>query len=485
MATTKIHPIKTTVNNSLKYIMNKDKTTINKAPLNYIMNDKKTLDTSLVSTFACDKLTAIDDFNKVLNHRSASHRSVIAQHLIQSFKPGEVSVDNAHEIGIKLADNFLQGRFQYVVATHIDKEHIHNHIIFNNVSFKDYKTYESKRKNVYKLRDLSDDLCREYGLSVIDNDHRDKTRKDPKYSRSKFKNSFRNILKSDIDNSIKSSINFDDFIENMKALDYAINIDNKFTTFKHKTNGQQRNIRMERLGAPYSKSMIEYRINHEFVDVKMHEFKPIKQRWVKKIIDMTSDQKYQNQPGLNHWAIRQNNQAIIETLNRINQLGCGSYSQLINYITQLEEIHEIDSSSIKELNIEINDYKNLIYHCESFVEQLNLFEHAQLMNENDRVKFIKENNVDINIISKFHEFQNEMLLEGYPIDSVESLKMLIPKIKDELENKRDKTRQLLSDQQKVSNMFNEMKYLANNYDRFIDKPERYPSENNLDLKIDR
>lgn len=480
MAITKIHPIRASAGNSLNYIMNKDKTTINTAPLDYVMDDNKTLETNLISTFGCDILTATDDFNKVLNHRSATQRTVVAQHVIQSFKPGEVSIENAHDIGVKLADEFLDDRFQYVVATHIDKEHIHNHIIFNNVSFENYKTYQSKRKNMYKLRDISDELCREYGLSVIEHEDKNKTRKDPKHSRSKYKNSFRNILKQDIDYTIKKSVSYDDFIENMKRLDYAINVDNKFTTFNHKTNGQQRNIRMERLGTPYSKKMIEYRINNEFIDVKKHEFKPAKQAWVKQVIDITSDEKYHTQPGLNHWAIRQNNQAIIETLNRMNQLGCGSYSQLVNYVTQLEEIYDTDTTNIREINVQINDLKQLIKRSENILEQFNLYEHAQALTGVDKETFIKDNDVDLEIISKFREFQNELFLEGYPIDSLESLRALIPKIKEELENKRSETRQLLSDQQKVTTMVNEMKHLANNYDRFIEKPERYPSEKDVD-----
>lgn len=479
MATTKIHPIKTMVNNSLKYITNKDKTTINLAPIGYITDENKTLNSRLVSTFGCDALTATDDFNKVLNNQKSSHRTVTAQHIIQSFKPGEVDVNTAHEIGIKLADRFLEDRFQYVVATHIDKDHIHNHIIFNNVSFKDFKTYQSKRKNMYRLRDLSDDLCREHGLSVIEHENKNKMRRDPKHSRSKYKNSYRNILKADMDDVIKQSINFDDFIDKMKQLDYEVNQDNKFTTFRHKTNGQQRNIRMERLGSPYSKRMIEYRINNEFVDIKKHEFKPLKHAWVKRVIDMTADQKFETESGLRHWAVRQNNQAIIETLNRMNQLGCGSYNQLVKYVNQLEEIYDNDTVAIKEINVEINDLKQLLNRSNRFIEQLKLYEHAQALSEEGQKVFKQDNNVDHDIVDKYKEFQNELLLEGFPIDSVKDLQKLIPNIEQELDKKRQQTRQLLSDQQKIDGLVNEMKYLANNYDKFIEKPIRYPAENEI------
>ncbi len=167
MAITKIHSIKTAVNSSLDYIMDVEKTTLNSQPLDYIMNENKTLNSQLVSTYGCNKNTAISDFNRILNNSQATNRTVSAQHMIQSFKPGEVDINTAHEIGIKFADEFLKGNFQYVIATHVDKEHIHNHIIFNNVSFKDFSSFKNKKKNISDMREISDNLCKEYGLSII------------------------------------------------------------------------------------------------------------------------------------------------------------------------------------------------------------------------------------------------------------------------------------------------------------------------------
>lgn len=456
MATTKIHPIKTKVNDAINYILNKD----------------KTLDTTLVSTYGCDKETAITDFNLVLNNTKATNRSVAAQHLIQSFKPGEIDIDTAHEIGVRLADNFLKGRHQYVLATHIDKEHIHNHIIINQVSFVDFKSFKSKRENVYTIRELNDELCAEYGLSVIRGTNKNKERIDPKHSRGQYKNSFRSQLKSDIDYAIQYALNYEDFIKIIHE-DYTVNMSGKYTTFKHKTNGQVRPIRMERLGASYTKNMIDFRINNEFMNIKNHAFKPLKKNWVKEIIDLTSDEKFTTEPGLRYWAVRQNNQAIIETINRMNQLGCGSYNQLKIYVEQLETLYSNDEKEIHEINVEINSLKALLIRTESVRENLNLYLHAEQLYGEEKQKFIEKHNIEEHTLEAFADLKDELLKEGYPIETVNDLSQLTVKINELLERKRAETKELIGDQRKEISFINEMKFLANNYDKFIGKVPQY------------
>ena len=91
----------------------------------------------------------------------------LAHHLIQSFEPGEVSFEKTHEIGKQLADAVTKGQYEYVLTTHIDKGHVHNHIIFCAVNFVDYHKYNSNKRSYYGIRNISDRLCYENGLSVI------------------------------------------------------------------------------------------------------------------------------------------------------------------------------------------------------------------------------------------------------------------------------------------------------------------------------
>lgn len=157
MAYTKIHAIKATVDKAIEYICNPDKT------------DEQIY----VSSFACSPETAALDFKYTLDHTNeqissdGQNRENKAFHLIQAFAPGEVSYEEAHTIGKELADQLLEGKYSYVLTTHIDKGHIHNHLIFCAADNIDHNHYHDCKKSYWKIRKLSDRLCEEHGLSVI------------------------------------------------------------------------------------------------------------------------------------------------------------------------------------------------------------------------------------------------------------------------------------------------------------------------------
>ena len=156
MAVTKIHPIETSLTKAI----------------DYIIDDRKTSERKLCTGYCCSPTTSAYEFDlikKDANKQGATQalKGYLAFHLIQSFEPGEVDYETAHKIGIELADKVLKGKYQYVVATHIDRGHVHNHIIFNSVSMTDHKKYNSSPSSYYNIRRTSDTLCQEYGLSVI------------------------------------------------------------------------------------------------------------------------------------------------------------------------------------------------------------------------------------------------------------------------------------------------------------------------------
>ena len=161
MAYTRIHPIKTTLNKALAYIENPDKTS------GYM----------LVSGYNCDPVSASLDFAMTAelaervsgNYTKTGGANVLAEHMIQSFSyDDKITPEQAHEIGKKWADEITAGKHEYVITTHIDKGHIHNHIIFNATSFYDYKKFENYKIAAH-LREVSDRLCIEYGLEIIKN----------------------------------------------------------------------------------------------------------------------------------------------------------------------------------------------------------------------------------------------------------------------------------------------------------------------------
>lgn len=337
MATTKIHPIKINIHAVSKYIQD---------PL-------KTENGDLVSAFMCDENEVQKSFENVLNNERSTHRKVIARHIIQSFKPGEVETDIAHQIGLQLADKHLQGKYQYVLATHVDKGHIHNHILFNNVSFIDYKSYNSNKKSYHNIREISDSLCLEYGLNVIENAEKNKQFEDPHQSKGKYKNTFRYQLRKDIDFALKKSINLDEFKEIMSE-NYDIK-EGKHLAFKHKNNGQQRFIRCRSLGYRYQESMLQLRVDTEFLEAKDVEEKTVPESYIKRVIDLTKNNKFKENPGLQYWGINHNNLAISQTIYRLHQLGIGSFKQLENYISQTTLSLENDKIELVKLEKEASD----------------------------------------------------------------------------------------------------------------------------------
>lgn len=150
MAVTKIKAIRGTLSKAIAYILNPEKT------------DEKLL----VSSYGCASETAAREFEwtrKIAEQKGMNPVRIIARHVIQSFEIGEVTPELAHEIGKQFADEILGGKYEYVLTTHIDKDHVHNHLIFNAVDFVDYHAYKSYKRIYYDMREVSDRLCKENG----------------------------------------------------------------------------------------------------------------------------------------------------------------------------------------------------------------------------------------------------------------------------------------------------------------------------------
>ena len=130
-----------------------------KRALDYIQNPDKTDEKILVSSFGCAYETAYEEFEFTLS-KAMQKGNNLAHHLIQSFEPGESTPEQAHEIGKRLADEITKGRHEYVLTTHIDKGHVHNHLLFCAASFIDHKKYISNKKSYFEIRNHSDKLCK-------------------------------------------------------------------------------------------------------------------------------------------------------------------------------------------------------------------------------------------------------------------------------------------------------------------------------------
>ena len=205
MAGTKIKPIKSTLSKALAYIQ----------------NPAKTEEKMLVSSFGCSYETADIEFAYTLS-QALEKGNNLAHHLMQSFEPGEVSYEKAHEIGRQLADAVTKGQYEYVLTTHIDKGHIHNHVIFCAVNFIDHRKYNSNKRSYYGIRNISDRLCRENGLSVVVPGRGSTGKSYAEYQAEKTGPSWKGKLKIAVDALIPQASDFADFLRLLQAAGYEI-----------------------------------------------------------------------------------------------------------------------------------------------------------------------------------------------------------------------------------------------------------------------
>ena len=225
----------------------------------YILNPEKTDEKLLVSSYGCASETAAREFEwtrKIAEQKGMNPVRIIARHVIQSFEIGEVTPELAHEIGKQFADEILGGKYEYVLTTHIDKDHVHNHLIFNAVDFVDYHAYKSYKRIYYDLREVSDRLCKENGLSVIP-PSQNKGMDYKEYTEAKRGTSWKQKLKQTIDRLVITAKDYDDFLRLMQEAGYEIKT-GKYTSFR--AEGQERFTRSKTIGENYTEERIKERI---------------------------------------------------------------------------------------------------------------------------------------------------------------------------------------------------------------------------------
>ena len=243
MAVTKIKAIRGTLSKAIAYILNPEKT------------DEKLL----VSSYGCASETAAREFEwtrKIAEQKGMTPVRIIARHVIQSFEIGEVTPELAHEIGKQFADEILGGKYEYVLTTHIDKDHVHNHLIFNAVDFVDYHAYKSYKRIYYDMREVSDRLCKENGLSVIP-PSQNKGMSYKEYTEAKRGTSWKQKLKQTIDRLVITAKDYDDFLRLMQEAGYEIKT-GKYISFR--AEGQERFTRSKTIGENYTEERIKERI---------------------------------------------------------------------------------------------------------------------------------------------------------------------------------------------------------------------------------
>lgn len=230
-----------------------------------------------VSGVNCTPMTARSEM-LAIKKRYGKDEGIMAFHGYQSFAPyDDITPDTAHKMGILLAEELWGDRFQVLVATHLDKEnHLHNHFVVNSVSFIDGLRYHRTKKDYYNMRTASDKLCRQFGLSVIENAEYVKSKHYGEWKAEKEgRPTWRGLIKSDIDKAIAKSLTEKQFYHYLKEMGYAIKFGKDITV---KPQGKDRGMKLARnLGEEYTREAICRRIlnNHKVKAEKPYENKTV------------------------------------------------------------------------------------------------------------------------------------------------------------------------------------------------------------------
>ena len=456
MAITKIHPIKSTLKVALDYIMNSDKI------------DEKIL----ISSLNCNPITAHLEFEQT-KIECNSKAKVLARHLIQSFFPGETTAEEAHQIGIELCDKILKGKYEYVLTTHIDKGHIHNHILFNNVSFETGKAYQSNKKTYHQIRNHSDDLCRKYKLSVIDEDYvkfKEKYKTNGKsykeYIEFNKGKSWKHKLQISIDHAINKANSYENFLKLMEEYGYEIKL-GKYLSFRHKKQGEKgRFIRAKEttLGKDYTKEKIKERIENKVNEnYKNSEVYYAKKSYKKfdNIIDIESNEKVKSSKGYEIWARKHNMNTMADTLNQLRKYGLTSNIDLENKLQQEAINRQKTLDKIKDIEKDLNE----IY---TAIEALNTLQINKSIYE-----IYKSNSKDKEF---YAEYKTQIITYEKSITTLDKNKYKnlniqeLSNIYDEYKSKKDI---LMKDYSNKNTLIHDLTQLRKNTDKYIDNELNY------------
>ena len=353
MAYTEIHAIKATVNKAI----------------DYICNPEKTADRFLISSFACAPETAAIDFEYTLDHCRENSPNQ-AYHLIQSFFPGEVSYEEAHRIGVELADKVLEGKYAYVVTTHIDKEHCHNHIIFCAADHIHYDKYHDCKKTYYRIRNLSDELCREHQLSVIEPGEK-RGQKHIEWQAEKLNSSWKSEIRKDINSAISASSTYEEFLQILTAKGYEIKGGSleanaaKYISFRPLSRERFVRGSVKSLGREYTKERIKERIDSGLE--RNFKIKP-KERVSKDLIDVNQE-KFSSSPGLKRWASVENLKNIAESYH-----AAGSIMELEQKLAEVSTETAAVKSRLLQIEKRVKQLQEILKYANQYQSTLSIYQ---------------------------------------------------------------------------------------------------------------
>jgi len=328
----------------------------------YILNPEKTDEKLLVSSYGCASETAAREFEwtrKIAEQKGMNPVRIIARHVIQSFEIGEVTPELAHEIGKQFADEILGGKYEYVLTTHIDKDHVHNHLIFNAVDFVDYHAYKSYKRIYYDMREVSDRLCKENGLSVIP-PSQNKGMGYKEYTEAKRGTSWKQKLKQTIDRLVITAKDYDDFLRLMQEAGYEIKT-GKYISFR--AEGQERFTRSKTIGENYTEERIKERIAGRTPRRSQRQATP---KGISLIGDIQERIRLIDSKGYEHKAKLTILKEAARTLNYLTENNLLQYADLEKKVEDVHSSYDRTGKELKSVEARLREVQPLIKNISNY-----------------------------------------------------------------------------------------------------------------------
>lgn len=350
--------------------------------IGYDMKEEKTADGTLISAYMCCPESAAEEFEtsrllyeKNTGRKQPENRDIIAYRMIQSFAPGEITPEDANKLGYELAMKFTKGRHQFVVSTHVDKAHIHNHVEFCSVNLDCDGKFNNFKNSSFALRELNDRLCREHGYSVIENP-KARGQRYPEKAAAKRGRSHKERLRRTIDRILPKSRDFDDFLNRMREEGYEVKWRGKSLEFKD--GEQERFTRSYRLGEDYTEEALRQRVGRSLLKqtgrkngARKKPYHP--DRKVNLLVDIEAKLKAGKGKGFERWAQVFNVKEAAKTLNFLTGKGITDYGELAARAEKSAGRFDAVSGQIKELEKRISRNRDLQKHIIDYAKTVDIY----------------------------------------------------------------------------------------------------------------
>lgn len=412
MAVTKIWDVKGRLDSPIDYVKNPEKTLnpeYDKAHLQalgdvieYAANEDKTERHYFLSGLNCNTTYARRQFQSVKNHFDKDG-GIVAYHGYQSFAEGEVTPEEAHRIGIELAEELWGDRFQVIIATHVNTKCLHNHFVINSISFKDGKRFRDNRITYRIMRETSDRICIEHNLSVIENPHRGKEPTNLYRAEKAGMPTRYNMARAAIDEAISKSCNMREFEMYLKQMGYSTQFNPKRKYWTVVPKGWEKPIRLARLGEEYTNERIIERVLSNPISVRMMDFQPKGKQYL-----------------------------LITRRDRIKKVGglkglylkyCYELGYLPKYKQNVNRVHPM--------------LKEDLMKCEMFTKQVRLIGKHEIADREDLAFFIASTNEKMEVLKSEREHLRKVIRRAIPEDDKVKTKIRISEISDRLKHLRD------------------------------------------------